>query len=51
MKAMRTDEIRRAFLDFFAERGHREVRSHALIPPNDPTLYFVNEGFLVGRGG
>jgi alanyl-tRNA synthetase len=46
MKAMRTDEIRRAFLDFFAERGHREVRSHALIPPNDPTLYFVNAGMV-----
>ncbi len=46
MKPMRTDEIRRAFLDFFAERGHREVRSHALIPPNDPTLYFVNAGMV-----
>ncbi len=39
-------DIRRAFLDFFAERGHREVRSYALIPPDDPTLYFVNAGMV-----
>jgi len=39
-------DLRRAFLDFFKEKGHREVRSHALIPPNDPTLYFVNAGMV-----
>ena len=39
-------DIRRAFLDFFAARGHREVRSYALIPPDDPTLYFVNAGMV-----
>ncbi|MGM0577041.1 MAG: alanine--tRNA ligase [Myxococcota bacterium] len=39
-------EIRQAFHDFFAERGHRVVRSYALIPPDDPTLYFVNAGMV-----
>ena len=39
-------EIRKAFIDFFAERGHRVVKSYALIPPNDPTLYFVNAGMV-----
>ncbi|MEE2779274.1 MAG: alanine--tRNA ligase-related protein, partial [Myxococcota bacterium] len=39
-------EIRRAFLDFFVARGHREVSSHAVIPPDDPTLYFVNAGMV-----
>lgn len=38
--------IRQAFTDFFTERGHRAVRSHAVIPPNDPTLYFVNAGMV-----
>lgn len=39
-------EIRKAFIDFFAERGHRVVKSYALIPPNDPTLFFVNAGMV-----
>jgi alanyl-tRNA synthetase len=38
--------IRQVFMDFFAARGHRVVRSHAVIPPNDPTLYFVNAGMV-----
>jgi len=39
-------EIRKAFIDFFAQRGHRVVKSYALIPPNDPTLFFVNAGMV-----
>ncbi|MEO1229723.1 MAG: alanine--tRNA ligase [Myxococcota bacterium] len=41
-----TAEIRRTFLDFFAERGHREVASGALVPANDPTLLFTNAGMV-----
>ncbi len=37
-------EIRQKFLDFFAERGHRVVRSSSLVPANDPTLLFTNAG-------
>jgi alanyl-tRNA synthetase len=37
-------EIRQRFLDFFAERGHRVVRSSSLVPANDPTLLFANAG-------
>jgi alanyl-tRNA synthetase len=37
-------EIRQKFLDFFAERGHRAVRSSSLVPANDPTLLFANAG-------
>ena len=37
-------EIRQRFLDFFAERGHRIVRSSSLVPANDPTLLFSNAG-------
>jgi len=37
-------EIRQLFLDFFAARGHRIVRSSSLVPANDPTLLFTNAG-------
>lgn len=37
-------EIRRNFLDFFIEKGHREVHSSSLVPQNDPTLLFTNAG-------
>src|SRR5580698_2404349 len=38
------NEIRRAFLDFFAQNGHRMVRSSSLVPIGDPTLLFTNAG-------
>jgi alanyl-tRNA synthetase len=37
-------EIRRKFLDFFMQKGHREVHSSSLVPANDPTLLFTNAG-------
>jgi alanyl-tRNA synthetase len=37
-------QIRQQFLDFFAARGHRVVRSSSLVPANDPTLLFANAG-------
>ena len=37
-------QIRRKFLDFFVQRGHREVHSSSLVPANDPTLLFTNAG-------
>jgi alanyl-tRNA synthetase len=40
---MSASEIRRRFLDFFVERGHRLVPSSSLIP-NDPTLLLANAG-------
>ena len=42
---MRTaDQIRSAFLEFFAERDHRVVNSSSLVPQSDPTLLFANAG-------
>ncbi len=32
------------FLDFFVQKGHREVHSSSLLPANDPTLLFTNAG-------
>ncbi len=42
--ATTSNEIRQAFLDFFAERGHEIVPSAGLIPHDDPTLLFTNAG-------
>ncbi|HTZ96663.1 MAG TPA: alanine--tRNA ligase [Terriglobales bacterium] len=37
-------QVRRKFLDFFVQKGHREVHSSSLVPANDPTLLFTNAG-------
>jgi alanyl-tRNA synthetase len=39
------DELRRAFLDFFVERGHIKVESASLIP-HDRTLLFTVAGMV-----
>jgi alanyl-tRNA synthetase len=41
-----TNDIRRAFLDYFAANQHRVVPSAPLVPYNDPTLMFVNAGMV-----
>ncbi|HEX3594332.1 MAG TPA: alanine--tRNA ligase, partial [Polyangiaceae bacterium] len=41
-----SQQIRQAFLDFFARRGHEVVPSGPLVPPNDPTLLFANAGMV-----
>jgi len=41
-----TNDIRSAFLDFFARNGHRVVASSPLVPHNDPTLLFTNAGMV-----
>ena len=43
---MKSSEIRRQFLDFFASKGHTPVASSPLIPGNDPTLLFTNAGMV-----
>ncbi len=39
-------EIRRRFVDFFAERGHAVVPSASLVPAGDQTLLFTNSGMV-----
>ena len=41
---MKSSEIRQAFLDFFASKGHQIVASSSLVPHEDPTLLFTNAG-------
>ncbi len=53
---MTSHQIRKAFLDFFEERGHLIVPSAPLVAKNDPTLMFNNSGmaqfkdFFLGNG-
>ncbi len=39
-------DIRKAFLDYFAEHDHEVVASSPLVPQNDPTLLFTNAGMV-----
>ena len=41
-----TNDIRAAFLDFFAKNDHQVVSSSPLVPHNDPTLLFTNAGMV-----
>src|SRR5438477_1280360 len=40
------DEVRRRFVEFFAERGHTHVPSASLVPAGDQTLLFTNSGMV-----
>ena len=46
MKYMTSNELRRAFLEFFHGQGHEIVASSPLVPGNDPTLLFTNAGMV-----
>jgi alanyl-tRNA synthetase len=37
-------EVRRAFVEFFEEHGHREMPSSSLVPHNDPTVLLTTAG-------
>ena len=41
---MTATEIRKAFLDYFASKGHQIVASAPMVIKNDPTLMFTNAG-------
>ena len=45
MLHMQANQLRRAFVDFFTERGHTNVPSASLIPL-DPTLLFTVAGMV-----
>src|SRR5262245_7389531 len=41
---MTSNEIRASFLEYFKGNGHRVVPSSSLVPGDDPTLRFTNDG-------
>ena len=44
MKQLTGDQIRKMFLDYFAEHGHMVEPGASLVPHNDPTLLWINSG-------
>ncbi len=44
MKKLTGNEIRKMWLNFFKERGHKVEKSASLIPYKDPTLLWINSG-------
>ncbi len=41
---MDSGELRKKFIDFFRERGHKELQAASLIPENDPSVLFTTAG-------
>lgn len=41
---MKTQDIRETFLDYFASKNHKVVKSSPLLPQDDPTILFTNAG-------
>ncbi|MBE3594414.1 MAG: alanine--tRNA ligase [Candidatus Carbobacillus altaicus] len=44
MKALKGQDIRRMFLQFFEEKGHTVIPPASLIPVDDPSLLWINSG-------
>ncbi len=44
MKALSGADIRRLYLEFFQEKGHRVEPSAPLVPIDDPSLLWINSG-------
>ena len=43
---MKSNDLRRTFLEYFRDQGHEVVPSSPLVPGNDPTLLFTNAGMV-----
>jgi alanyl-tRNA synthetase len=41
---MKAQQIRETFLDFFAKKKHKIIKSSSLLPKDDPTILFTNAG-------
>ncbi len=52
---MNSSELRKKYLKFFEEKGHKVIPSASLVPANDPTVLFTTAGmhplvpFLLGE--
>ncbi len=46
MKNINVSEIRNAFIQYFKNNSHKEIKSSNLVPDNDPSLLFTNSGMV-----
>ena len=44
MKALISAELKRLYLEFFKEKGHKVIASASLVPEHDPTVLFTTAG-------
>ncbi|MBC8744389.1 alanine--tRNA ligase [uncultured Limosilactobacillus sp.] len=44
LKKLNSAQVRRMYLKFFEEHGHKVMPSASLVPVNDPTLLWINSG-------
>ncbi len=44
MKALNSLELKRLYLEFFREKGHKVIASASLVPEHDPTVLFTTAG-------
>jgi alanyl-tRNA synthetase len=47
---MTGNEVRKAFLEYFAKQQHKMLPSSPLVPQKDPTLLFTNAGMVQFKG-
>src|SRR3990172_10241930 len=41
---MNSRELREKFIEFFVERGHKQIPAASLMPENDPSVLFTTAG-------
>lgn len=52
---MTAKELRKLYIEFFKEKGHKEIASASLLPENDPSVLFTTAGmhplipYLIGE--
>ncbi len=44
MKKLTAKELRKMWIDFYVERGHKFIPSASLVPENDPSVLFTTAG-------
>lgn len=42
--SMKSNEVRKKYLEFFKNKGHKIIPSSSLVPENDPTTLFISAG-------
>ncbi|MBE7082701.1 MAG: alanine--tRNA ligase [Clostridiales bacterium] len=44
MKKLTSEELRNKYIEFFKDKGHKQIASASVIPENDPTVLFTTAG-------